>query len=925
MQAMKKINLIKNDKKPAMAWSKGLNHFNDINMTKYNCGILTGAINNIIVVDVDEKDRGIEEFAKYTKIHGCPYTMTQTTPNKGFHYIFSFEHSKPEVKYIIQSVLTNKSKYRNGAGIDVRTTGGYIVGAPSTINGVAYVCNNASIIEMPEQLAYWLIETDKMPIIPRVIKAEDKIVKEYPQNLIYDLNDNQIVEILDALPSEYLNEISKWLAITNIMKNMNKFDLWDKWCKKSSKYDQYKNVIIWNSAKGLLNINWLMITLKKPLIASYKPVSNETTQKPNKIVSHKYVSDCITYDEFKKYNTIVVKSCTGTGKTTMTAKYVEQYLKTHSGLQVLSITNLISLGLQHIESFKKCNISLTSYDDKDLNISNDHIYSCINSLYKIMGGCDASLIKNFIVYIDEITTFIECLTHNDLLDNTIKDIYRLLIKIVKNCHKIIVSDATINNNTFELLRHRTSVFYVVNEYKKFQDVPAVQMKNENEFLEKLKDAIKKHEYFLFGSDWNGRITDLYNTLIREFEDQKDDFLLITSDTKFKVGNASEQFKNKYVFYSPSITTAIDFSIDEKQDVFIYLSGKSILPTGSYQQTTRTRNIRNLYFYSDAKPSKPMYNDYQELVKDYIDMNKTSSILNNICLSIDENDEDKMIENTYFKLYTYNEYLKDCYTSNKNIHFKNILKENGFILSSTGTKKAFSKDVLEEFKELRDDIAEELFEEYKAGNKEDPKFEQIHDRVLMLNITNEDDLETYKEVVKSKYEMENHLNVIRLLKSDDYIKNKLSNLSKTSFNVKIITTLYSKLNLLNQVMLPNNLLTVFTADDVNYDIDDAIYKIIKKTFRVERAKPTNKEEYIKLLASLIKNVADVMNIDKKTTKKTTTRNYSIDTDKLLYHINLDKLNNSNYVNYADHIKDAFELKAVELEDHYNEFLDYGIER
>ena len=36
--------------------------------------------------------------------------------------------------------------------------------------------------------------------------------------------------------------------------------------------------------------------------------------------------------------------------------------------------------------------------------------------------------------------------------------------------------------------------------------------------------------------------------------------------------ASKQFKDKFVFYSPSITTATDFSIVSPQDVFIYIKG-----------------------------------------------------------------------------------------------------------------------------------------------------------------------------------------------------------------------------------------------------------------------------------------------------------------------------------------------------------------
>ena len=37
----------------------------NVDINKYNIGVLTGIINNIIVIDVDFKDDGINEFNKY--------------------------------------------------------------------------------------------------------------------------------------------------------------------------------------------------------------------------------------------------------------------------------------------------------------------------------------------------------------------------------------------------------------------------------------------------------------------------------------------------------------------------------------------------------------------------------------------------------------------------------------------------------------------------------------------------------------------------------------------------------------------------------------------------------------------------------------------------------------------------------------------
>ena len=56
-----------------------------------------------------------------------------------------------------------------------------------------------------------------------------------------------------------------------------------------------------------------------------------------------------------------------------------------------------------------------------------------------------SFFRNKILFLDEINSFIESLTHNETLDKNIKIIYQIFTWIIKNCHKLIVSDALISD------------------------------------------------------------------------------------------------------------------------------------------------------------------------------------------------------------------------------------------------------------------------------------------------------------------------------------------------------------------------------------------------------------------------------------------------------------------------------------------------
>lgn len=45
-------------------------------------------------------------------------------------------------------------------------------------------------------------------------------------------------------------------------------------------------------------------------------------------------------------------------------------------------------------------------------------------------------------------------------------------------------------------------------------------------------------------------------------ENENDIILITADSKIKISDAQEQFKDKYVFYSPSITYGVDYNNEE---------------------------------------------------------------------------------------------------------------------------------------------------------------------------------------------------------------------------------------------------------------------------------------------------------------------------------------------------------------------------
>ncbi len=133
------------------------------------------------------------------------------------------------------------------------------------------------------------------------------------------------------------------------------------------------------------------------------------------------------------------------------------------------------------------------------------------------------------------------------------------------------------------------------------------------------------------------------------------------------------------------------------------------------------------------------------------------------------------------------------------HFENILKTAKFklCLLSDDSSITLNEEVKVEMKEATTEQRAKLFNEFfVAENKDLNKFTPIVERMTFLNLSNDDKiLEQYKDVITDDKALDNHLNLIKLLKSDDYIKSKLNKIDGETFKVKTIDTIYNKIHII----------------------------------------------------------------------------------------------------------------------------------
>ncbi len=931
-----KIKLCKNSKIPLKdcSWSKKENWTkNQIDLNKYNYGILCGKINNLIVVDLDlEKEKkdnrfvpsGFEKIKEYIDEFGNLDTLTVKTPSGGIHYYFQYE-SKNKATNILIEQLSNASEFYN-CGIDIRTEkktggpGGYIVGFESQINGNKYtIINNKPISEMPEDLAFWLLQGSPTNINNNIIDTTDKekikknkTRKNITKNVIfnpkykYDTTIEYVEQILNELPIDWTENRFNWLKVLTCLKNLNingveelfyKFSAKSTLKKHEGKLVQQKNKEEWDKNNCHIDFNYIICVVNKlkktnyQLIQKYIPVINNVKFENNYVFENKYVE--YDYKLFEEYDNIIIQSTPGTGKTTDTAnKFLEYIKKNNNDKKIISIVGLTNTANQHISSFGKDDVKIKLNDYRNCGYSdiNDNLVICINSLLKL-DFLNIKQMKDKIIYIDEFEHFSNNLTHNKNLDNNIRLINNLLMKLVKNCFKLIISDALINDNVKNFLNISKSTrktIFIKNTYKKFKGVKAVRYHNENDFLNQVKKDIEENNYFLFGSDSCSKITqyfdevskkdinekqkiidrddeiitEIFNKLIADVdEEKKKKFLLITSKTAFKITNADEQFKDMFVFYSPSIVNSVDFNPKIAQNQYLYFNSMTINSQSMFQQGTRTRYIKELKFFGIQRQYDYIYEDINDVETINKDLINSCDKIKKVCLNTNEEDEETIIENAFFKMWCFNEYTNDCYNTNKICHFQNILINEGFILTHVGNDVVLDKkkqtQMIKTTQENNINNYDNFVELYKSGNKIEG-YEKYIERINILNLKPDElDIDKFGYLVYNEYNLNSYFNLLKLFKTDEYINSKIDDLNISSYSVKMINNVYNKIYLLRKFeslfnIQPFDFDFKLDENDISKLTDSEFIKY-KKIFRSEKKKPTKLNDFKIFYKQMIENI------------------------------------------------------------------------
>ena len=125
---------------------------------------------------------------------------------------------------------------------------------------------------------------------------------------------------------------------------------------------------------------------------------------------------------------------------------------------------------------------------------------------------------------------------------------------------------------------------------------------------------------------------------------------------------------------------------------------------------------------------------------------------------------------------HNEYVKDVYGTNKVAHFKNILMEQGFILSEIGEVNKIDKATKKEMAKYEVEIDEVLWNKFltmtdseRTDNKADFKhiIENMEPECLNLFGQSNDILIKFKKFILDNKAKNNYFSTMAILKTDEY--------------------------------------------------------------------------------------------------------------------------------------------------------------
>lgn len=854
------------------------------------CGFLiqTGEYNNITVIDWDDHDKKTTNKINLLERLIATGTFTIKTPTGGgYHFYFKYIPNIGNKRYIFDNV-------------DIKNNKGLVYYGQRNDGQYTPVNHTANILEIPENILKDILEEIKKT---NTTKTETRIVNSinksqfgsasYNNTLIesfrYDTTSEEVKYILSLLPPDHATDNNKWLIITSILHRFSSteppdgfsyYNEWDEWSKTATaEYNKINNMRIWRNLKitnetpdlsYIYNIvNEIDNTLKTPnkIYVEYEILTPENKAKITGEINVKYLDASI----YSGTGDIIIRSGQNTGKTTSNIKYCLD-----NKLLYFSICPLKSIANSQFNSFKDAGIKCVYYEDykknkEDPEILTSSIFTTIDSIcdYKHIDFTDRTL------FLDEVHSLIKYILNCENIGWRRLPIIGFLLKIMRECKQIIAVDGDVCNNTIALLELITNrqastpnrkYRFINNIYKSYDGIDAVIINKYEDMIMKMKEDILENRYFLCCCNTKAQ-TNIINIILQDTGIEQSDILIYTSEEGDIIQDIRTEWANKYIIYSPTIVSGLDFTPLTPQNVYCFIEGTNTIdPEQSVQQITRNRNINKVYVYTNRIGNTL---DYKTLEDTRISQHQTlddldaSRIYRDLCNKVFNEEllcweyKDNSINKMYIQYIYDQNILKSSFVYN----LCEILKSKGFNVIRNTNVKVITQDASKKDKinnkivENRKDLYKTFINNTSLNNKFNKTIKQRLEILDIIKPMLKDEegireykrlLTTYESIILEESNFKTHLNIRALIMNDKTTEAIMKDKFKNELALKACKGRYNILRGYKHIMnkyLPEIFLYRFT-----YKYDD---KYLNDAIKVE-------DEDLKYLKNIIhttkKNIA-----------------------------------------------------------------------
>lgn len=839
--------------------------FTGMFLYKKNTNVKFNHDNGIIVLDIDythrkhagKKNDFVDKFGDINSLIKMCNTYTVNTAGGGYHFYFLYDED------LSKTHIDIKDKDGKSTHVDLLSNNSLCVGVQTTRDGKTYkVVQNKKITKMPKKIKQYIKDYEqrtkpKLKITKKKVIKNDEVVHRQG-DWCYHFTDDFKKAIVNAVPiKKHLDKYEMWFKFTTFCKVIGAQELWDERSKKAKGYDRSNNIDIWNGISSTQMVGIVPHFLKFLKIDDekaeefapyfkYVPTQNLNKKKPHKRINTKKLG----YTFLDDYaGDVVIKSDTGTGKTTTFKHHIKKHKK-----PFISIVSRKSLAYAQYKTFAEHGLDVIIYENVGGIFEDGKNYIVqIDSIMKALKLTHS----NYTLFLDEYNSLIDYMTLSTTLNAKRTNVFDLFTKMVTQCDRVVAVDADTSNICFDMLDHCNREYkYIYNGYLHNQNVKAIEITNYDVLKEKLKTTKK----WLLCCDSKAEADAMKQWLL----DHGVTCVVYTSDEKDTIIDLDA---DERVIYSPKILYGLDSSM--KRDVFTLYTSKTINPSNMKQQIARCRNITTLYFHFVNKHlegrRKPP--TLQQFMTDKYMMEQL--IISEFEVLVSE-----QMRELYFKLLVTCEYRDECFASNKYLHFKLMLSRYGFIVEEPNVLKIM-RDHDKKAKKLSMEKAKEA------------RFEGVdlykHQLNQYLSIP-KDKIDLYKDVFKSPTLVTNHFNVCRyFFDEQEKLIEKL--VSKTEFNAKNVSSNVYKINKLRNIAKICGFDNDFVIrNDVPMDKRNEITEYYRKNFRDRSSTALTMEKAVqkminKLLGDVVKCVKKNVTINGVRTSRNV---HLIDVEKMAFH-------------------------------------------